>query len=344
LATIQLSKDDLSVALQASAAGNRGGTGVYTKRLIEGFREAGIKGVRTIGPSTASPFRKLLSQHAASLPGEDEGFDLIHLPAFGGRVSGSLPYAVTVHDMAFMANPKWFTRIRSLYYRLHFPKVARGAAMIIADSDFTTAEISRYLGLESTRVYLSAPVNRSSEHVFRNRFSIDGEYILSAGTLEPRKNISGLLEAWTAVRALRPHLTLVVAGRWGWGDKSLMNSLRTTPGVCWTGPLATSMLESAFSGARLLVYPSLYEGFGLPPLEAAASGVPFVVGPAAALKEIYGGVAAGICDADPGSISCAILNALESRVDCDMLRDFAAGFTSAEMARNTWNCYLEAVR
>jgi len=343
LATIQLRKYNKRIGLYASSSANRGGTGVYTKRLIAGFQKAGITEVTALGTGNCGAVAKLVSEHI-SIPRmvNKTGFDLLHLPAFGGRAVSGVPYAVTVHDMAFMARPDWFPLIRSIYYRFHFPWVARNASVIIADSDFTVSEIRKYLGLEAHRVYLSAPQNTVDESVFRRAFNIRGDYILSTGTVEPRKNIDSLLAAWPLIKKTHPELTMVVAGRWGWGKKRTKLALSCTPGVRWVGSVPDNMLMSAFSGARLLVYPSLYEGFGLPPLEAAASGVPFVIGPSETLYEIFGSVSAGISGESPLSISQAVLDALEKRADPRSLRKFAEQFTDVKMAVDTYMTYGKA--
>ena len=335
-----MSKTDLSVALYRPSAFNLGGTGVYTRRLMEGFATAGIKGVTPVGGSPGGVVSKFFMEHF-SIPERvgKGGYDLLHFPAFGGRSLSGIPYSVTVHDMAFMANPRWFPLLRSLYYRLHFPKTAKGASLVIADSDFTSDEIRKYLGIESVRVYLSAPLNNSDEDLFRNRYGIKGKYVIYTGTVEPRKNLSSLLRSWNIVRKVHPAMDLVIAGRWGWGSPKTKTLLTETSGVKWLGPLSNAELSSAVAGAVLMVYPSIYEGFGLPPLEAAAAGVPFVAGPARALREIYGDIAAGFCEKSPDSIAQTILDALDTVSRSDELRDFARGFSNRTMAENTWAAY-----
>lgn len=200
----------------------------------------------------------------------------------------------------------------------------------------------KFLRLEAHRVYLSAPANVANEAVFRRAFDIQGEYILSTGTIEPRKNIDSLLAAWPVIQKTHPELTMVVVGRWGWGHRKTKLALLNTPGVRWVGSIADNLLMSAFSGTKLLVYPSLYEGFGLPPLEAAASGVPFVVGPSETLYEIFGSMAAGVSGESHLSIEQTVLHALEKRSDPNELREFAAKFTHVRMAENTYRIYGRA--
>jgi glycosyltransferase involved in cell wall biosynthesis len=341
--TILLQRYNKRIALYASASSNRGGTGVYTKRLIQGFQAAGLHEVVPLGLESSGLAGKLISEHILMSRKVKNGrFDFAHLPAFAGNTAGGVPYAVTVHDMAFMAGPGWFPFFKSLYFRLHFPRIAAGASVIIADSDFTVSEIERLLGLSSVRVYLSAPANCVSDSMFRKTCCVDGDYILSTSTIEPRKNVGALLAAWQSIRHVHPELTLVIAGRWGWGKKETKTALLNASGVRWLGSITGNLLSSALAGAELLVYPSLYEGFGLPPLEAAASGTPFVTGPAEALHEIYGSVAAAVSGETPSSIAEAVLNALECSANPDELRSFAGGFTSRAMAENTYMAYGKA--
>ena len=343
-ATTRLPKADRRVALYGSASGNRGGTGVYTERLLRGFALAGITGVIPVGKAASGTMARMIEEHLAIPASVRRGnYDLLHLPAFGGRPVGGVPYAVTVHDLAFMRDPGWFPPLRSLYYRLHFPRVARGASLILADSDFTAGEIGELLGLPSRRVYLSAPDTPGDPFLFRERFGLRGRFILFTGTVEPRKNLQGLLNGWPAIRRVHPDMELVVTGRWGWGPGKTRELLRETPGVRWTGSIPEEMLRSAMAAAELLVYPSLYEGFGLPPLEAAVSGTPSVLGPARVLREVYGQVAAGFCGASPESIASAVLESLDTGHDRGALMDFAGRFSMERMARETWSRYLEVM-
>ncbi|PIE51716.1 hypothetical protein CSA37_04965 [Candidatus Fermentibacteria bacterium] len=339
-----LPASDPKTALYAASGSNRGGTGVYTRRLLKGFQLIGASSVKALAQGTRTTAGKLLAENLSVRRHlRREKYDLLHLPAFGGSVPSGIPYAVTVHDMAFMRHPEWFGAVRGLYYRLKFPEVAKRAALIIADSFFTAGEIKELLGLESKCVYLSAPDNSETDELFRQATGITGEYILYTGTVEPRKNIGNLLAAWKDIRRVHSGLTLAVTGRWGWGPSLLRKALENTEGVRWTGSVSDRMIMSAMTGARLMVYPSIYEGFGLPPLESAAAGTPFVIGPAKALTEIYGNVASGIAGDSPESIAAAVLNALETEFSPDDLRNFAGELSLEKTASETLECYRAAV-
>ena len=250
---------------------------------------------------------------------------------------------MTFHDLAFLANPRWFPLARRIYYRFRYARLARSATHLIADTHFVAGEITGRLGIDRDRisvVYLSAEHTPATPLPFRERTGVAGDYVLFVGTIEPRKNLGALLDAWEILKREGLHGKLVIVGRFGWEAKGMRNRLRSSRDVVWTGHLQPELLASAYSGARLLVYPSLYEGFGLPPLEAACYGVPSVVGPAGALVEVYGEISAGVIpSSDPSSIAYALATALESHHDRRAIREFSLGFGHEDMARSVTGVY-----
>ncbi|MCD4701805.1 MAG: glycosyltransferase family 4 protein [Candidatus Aegiribacteria sp.] len=346
-----------TAVIYADSLSNKGGTGIYLKRLLEGFCQCDAKVTAAVGrkmmtpsealsyPKFAGSIRKVINENIL-LPYVTSSLSpsIVHLPAFSGRTPPGIPCAVTLHDLAFCRNPSWFSLLRSIYYRLHFRTVARKADVVIVDSESTADEARKFLGIEKNRirrVYLSTDSFMADPGVFRNSFSLQGRYIVYAGTIEPRKNISALLDSWKTVNRAHTDLCLVIAGRWGWGPEALRRKLLDTEGVLPTGPLSETMLRSCISGAELLVYPSLYEGFGLPPLEAASAGVPSVVTPASALKEIYSGISIMAEGFDPASISESILDSLDTEHDTAALLDFASEFSTELMAKEVLKVYEE---
>ncbi len=346
-----------SPVIYADSLSNKGGTGIYLKRLLEGFIKCHSQVRAAVGRELITPsealaaheyeggIRKVFNEYFI-LPSVTASYSpsIIHLPAFSGRTPPGIPFAVTVHDLAFIRNHSWFPFLRSIYYRLHFRKVAGKADAVMVDSEFTGLEAEKYLGIESDKirkVYLSTDSFRSDPAVFRKAFHIEGRYIVAAGTIEPRKNITALLDSWETVRKIHTDIRLVIAGRWGWGPRALKKRLLEAEGTVLTGPISDNMLKSCISGALLLVYPSLYEGFGLPPLEAASAGVPSVLTPASALREIYSGVSTIADGFDSSSITQSILDSIETEHDAAALMDFAAGFSTQRMAQNVMNVYSE---
>ncbi|OPL18475.1 MAG: hypothetical protein AVO35_03865 [Candidatus Aegiribacteria sp. MLS_C] len=349
-----------SPLIYADSLGNRGGTGVYTRRLLLGISRLDRRVLAAVGgrimdtetalaSSPATGLRKVLLENLI-LPGIASGLmpSIVHMPAFSGRGPRRTPVAVTLHDLAFYRNPKWFPPVRSVYYRLRFRKAASNASVVITDSEFTSTEAVSLLRIPKERsrvVYLSTEGFEGADpKMFREAFGMEGRYCVCACTVEPRKNMDALLESWREVRRRHPSMTLVSAGRWGWGKRSLLRRLNGTPGVLFTGGLSSGMLASCVSGAELMIYPSYYEGFGLPPLEAASAGVPSVVSPAGALKEVYGKVATVASGFDAGSIAGAVLDALEKERDSGLLRDFASGFSVERMASDVLDVYREFQR
>ncbi|HRY60835.1 MAG TPA: glycosyltransferase family 1 protein [Candidatus Fermentibacter sp.] len=357
--TIPRSPGDCRAVIYGASLGSRGGTGVYLARLLRGLIEAGEDGVMVAAGGRLAGLREALSLPRAGSSGKvvDEMILApiaasrmkgapVHMPAFTGCAPPGAASLLTLHDLAFLAHPGWFPPLRRLYYRLVFPRSARSADIVMADSAFTASEAARLMGLDPAKlrvVPLSSGSGGSGDAGRgRRKLTGGGPYILSVSTIEPRKNIPALLDAWKGIAAARPGMTLVVAGRWGWGPAETRRRLCSMPGVLWTGPLGDSDLADAYAGAELLVYPSLYEGFGLPPLEAALEGTPSVLGPADALREVYHDVAAAFCGGSPGSIRDAVLDALESRREPSALRDFARGLSDRAMAGRVAGIYREA--
>ena len=336
---------DGRVAVYAAGSANRGGTGVYIQRLLSGFAAEGMDWIVPLGGDCRGTLSRAYRDFV-SIPVAARGFSVVHLPSFAGSVPPGVRTVVTVHDLAFLANPGWFPLLKRHYYRLLFPRMARSACRVLADSMFTASEAVRLLGIPEERVrpvYLAHGSPRIQDLAdFRGTMGLEGDYAVCACTIEPRKNIAALLEAWRLLPGSRPASKLVIIGRWGWGGRELRRSLSSTPGVIWTGPLSRRMLDSAVAQAKFMVYPSLYEGFGLPPLEAAALGVPSVLGPALALREIYGGVAR-FSGGDPRSLSQAMLEEFDTGRSSDDLIDFSASFTEAAMARKTADVYRECM-
>lgn len=322
----------------ADALSNRGGTGVYLRRLLSGLSRSGENVLAAVGGVITTPRRALGMKPMSGgakviwenllipVTARRHRPCVVHLPAFSGRGLRGVPFVVTLHDLAFCRHPSWFPVFRSIYYRLHFRRVAAKADAVMVDSDFTGGEAAALLNVERDRlrrVYLCTGRFAEDPDIFREAFGLRSDFIVYTGTIEPRKNLSALLKAWPEVRREHSELTLVIAGRWGWGPAELNRDLTRTPGVLYTGSLSEQMLRSCVSGATLMVYPSLYEGFGLPPLEAASAGVPSVVTPAAALLEIYSEVSTVASGFDPGSISRAVLEALDTPADREKLKAFA---------------------
>jgi glycosyltransferase involved in cell wall biosynthesis len=265
-----------------------------------------------------------------ALPRAARSADVLHCPTFRGPLGSNVPLVVTVLDLSVLRHPELFNRWTRTYSRLIVPRVVAAARRVIAISEFTKRELVELLGVDPERVQVIGVPARPGLSPEGER--AEGEYVLAVGTLEPRKNLARAAEA-----ARRAGVELRVAGARGWGGVA-------TNGVRWVGEVGDDELVRLLRGARALVYPSLYEGFGIPILEAMAVGTPVVTSAGGATEEVAGGAAVLVDPLDPASIAAGIEEADRRR---DELRsrglERAAAFTWGDVAERTLAVYEGAV-
>ena len=262
-----------------------------------------------------------------ALPLAARRLDVLHCPTFRAPMRSSAPLVVTVHDLAVLRRPEAFNRWTRTYSRLLVPRVLAAADRVIAVSEFTKREVVEMAGVEADRVRV---VPNGVDPVFSAEGpQAPGEYVLAVGTLEPRKNLARLAEATE-----RLGLELRVVGAAGWGGIS---------SAAWLGRLPDEQVAALYRGALCFAYPSLYEGFGIPVLEAMACGTPVVTSAGTAREEVAGGAAELVDPHDPASIAVGIERAIARR---DELRaaglERARQFTWAATAAATLAVYDEA--
>ena len=264
------------------------------------------------------------------LPRAARRADVLHCPTFRAPFRSSVPLVVTVLDLAVLRHPELFNRWNATYSRVIVPRVVRAARRLIAISEFTKAEVVELLGVDPSRIEVIGvpPPDGLSPAGVR----AEGDYVLAVGTLEPRKNLARAAEA-----AERAGAELRVVGAQGWGDVE-------ANGVRWLGEVDDAELARLLRGARALVYPSLYEGFGIPILEAMSVGTPVVTSRGGATEEVAGGAAVLVDPHDPSSIAAGIEEADRRR---DELRALglarAAEFAWDDVARRTVDVYRAAL-
>ncbi|TFH53827.1 glycosyltransferase family 1 protein [Actinomyces viscosus] len=235
------------------------------------------------------------------------GAQLIHATTWALPTT-ALPLAVTVHDLAFLRAPEHFTPRGNTYFNRSLERVITEASAIIVPSQ-ATADDCIAAGIDAARLYIiphgvrTRTVTVSQVETFRATRGLGRDYILWTGTREPRKNLLGLLRAFELL--IEEHddagdLDLVLVGPAGWGDDAVERDLltRLSDRVHVTGRLDDDELAAAYSGARAFAFPSIWEGFGLPVLEAMAYGTPVVTSTGTCMAEITG--EAGLL-ADPTS-------------------------------------------
>ncbi|HEX2267068.1 MAG TPA: glycosyltransferase family 1 protein, partial [Actinomycetota bacterium] len=233
------------------------------------------------------------------LPAPIGSVDILHAPTPAG-VPPSGPRqrtVVTVHDVAFLARPDLFPRRWLWTYRAGLARAVRTADALIAVSRHTAEDVVRRAHADPENVHVvppaaSVPTTEAAVEAVA-RFNLRAPYILFVGTLEPRKNLIALVRAYRRLAARGFDHSLVLAGGWGWNSGPLKQELSVeAPGpIALTGGVSSEEVDALYRGAAALVYPSLYEGFGLPVLEAMARGLPCVVSKTTSLPEVAGDAA-----------------------------------------------------
>jgi len=238
--------------------------------------------------------------------------DLLHSPDFI-PARGPWRKVITVHDLAYLRMPWLLTRDSRRYYN-GIRDAIRRADGVIAGSQATAADLHELLGAPEEKVHVIheapdeglTPMPRDqAAGLVEDRYGVRGRYVLFVGTIEPRKNLSTLVQAVGLLRKEFP-VHLVVAGRRGWLSEPVFETVRrlaADDGVQFIGEVKPAELRPLYCAAEALALPSLYEGFGLPPLEAMACGTPVVISNAAALTEVADGAGVIVRPGDPDDIA-----------------------------------------
>jgi len=313
----------------------RAGTARYLRGLLaELERTAGIELERFAfgGSSRAATLARDTWWYLGALPRRSRAarLDVLHCPTFRAPLTTPVPLVVTVHDLAVLRHPETFNRWTRGYSRLLVPRVVRAAARVIAVSSFTKEEVVRLIGLPEAKVRVVP--NAVGEPFTAEGPAADGEFVLAVGTLEPRKNLARLVEA-----ARRSKLELRVVGARGWQGVQVGGD-----GIRWLGEVDDAELARLYRGALCLAYPSVYEGFGIPVLEAMACGTPVVTSAGGGTREVADGAAVLVDPLDPGAIAAGIQEAIVRRDELRALgRERAARFTWRAAADATVDVYRE---
>jgi glycosyltransferase involved in cell wall biosynthesis len=281
--------------------------------------------------------------------------DLCHFTNSLAPLRHDRPYALTIHDASLFLYSRFHPRARLLAMRLLLPLVARRAEAVITVSEHARQELIRVLRLPASKVHVVyeaaaahfRPVADPAERQrMRQKYGLPDDYLLYLGTLEPRKNLGRLLLALRQLRQQGVRQQLVLVGQRGWlmdGFDAAIQKLGLGDAVRITGFVPAEDLPAIISSATLFVFPSLYEGFGLPPLEAMACGTPVLCSNRASLPEVCGDAAEFVNPDSVASIAEGIgrLLADEARRDELRCRGFArvGRFSWQQAARETAEIY-----
>ena len=361
------------------------GIGEYTLRLIEalldsddiadlyGYSQAGV-GRLTAVPSVPDPIPHsrgsqprhrirqrvrrlsgLLSRHS---PLNNMGELVYHEPNYLPRPFKG-PTVVTVHDLSHVHYPACHPRSRVMALDWLLPRALSQADRVIAVSHHVARELQTHYGLSAARIHV---VHHGVDEGFRaltaqqtvptlTRYGLEPDgYILSLATLEPRKNLDRLMTAYEALPGeVRARWPLVLAGASGWrteATRKRIERLVATGVVRQLGYVPAADRVALYAGARAFAYPALYEGFGLPPLEAMASGTPVLSSDRSAMPEVAGGAALAVNPFDVDAIAAGLKrllmdDSLRRRLRHDGLAR-AAGFTWCRCASQTAEAYRQA--
>jgi glycosyltransferase involved in cell wall biosynthesis len=323
----------MNVALDVTPlAQTRAGTARYLHALLPRLEpEVAVARMSGFARGRAGTLWLDLAWYPHVLPHRARGADVLHCTTYRGPVRTRTPLVVTVHDLAVFRHPEAFPRWTRMYSRAVVPRVLRAARRILAVSEFTASELDAILGIPRERIDVTP---NAVDGVFSPEGPrAEGDYVLAVGTLEPRKNLERTIEA-----AARLGVELRVVGARGWGG------VRARGGhVRWLGETSDEELARQYRGALCVAYPSLYEGFGIPVLEAMACGAPVVTSAGGAMEEVTGNAAVLVDPRDVAAIAGGITAAIERR---DELRarglERARAYSWDETARLTVAAYRKA--
>jgi len=354
------------------------GIGQYTYHLAQGLRDMpGVeldifygsgwsKDIRSSAPPRVATLKTLVTRHIPNSYAvarfvrqyrfnagmREQRSDVYHEPNFLAFKSRS-PAVITVHDLSWIRYPESHPvdRVRSM--NQFFEPALKRASLILTDSVFVKNELIDVFGM---RPEMIVPVLLGVEPLFRPQTAeathavleahglVHGQYVLAVGTLEPRKNLKTALEAFAMLPAeIRRRFPMIIVGMKGWHTSDLEKQLApmvASGEVRLLGYVSREDLATIIAGALTLVYPSIYEGFGLPPLEAMACGVPVITSDIASLPEVVGDTGMLVHPHDREAIRDAILRMAEDPA----FRQDLSQRSLARSAQFTWErCVAQTV-
>jgi glycosyltransferase involved in cell wall biosynthesis len=307
-----------------------GGIARYTTQLMEAMVHeegdhalVGIRAARPkLGPadlvatesiSVYTPPHHRLERFTLSWELRSARLDVLHSPDFIAPRPGPWKSVITVHDLAFLRMPRILTSQSRRYYG-GVARAVREADAVIAVSHATASDLIELVGAapEKISVVYEAPgtdlgplPGEDAHTIVAERFGLSGPFVLFVGTLEPRKNLPTLIQAFSQLRKDFP-VQLVLAGRNGWLSDDVFRTVREqalADGVVFIEDFGSAELRALYGAAEVLVLPSLYEGFGLPAVEAMACGTAVVVANTGALPEVVGDAGVLVRPDDPNDIA-----------------------------------------
>ncbi len=191
---------------------------------------------------------------------------------------------VTIHDAIFFHHPEWFSKPFSLWYNFLVPKIAKNSKQIITVSEHAKSDLSSYLRIPLEKFVVI--YNSVDDIFFEDKLVPKAKIILSVSSLDPRKNFENLIKGYLSVKDCEYDLVIVGAESKSFPNHDLFNIVKNNPKIKFTGYISDIDLVKYYQEATVFVYPSLYEGFGIPPLEAMKCGTPVIVANNSSIPEV----------------------------------------------------------
>lgn len=333
----------MKILLDGLQAGNQSGTGRYTEELIKGLPSihemvdlhVALPNDADVGVLGVDDAHRIPVNTQKLLGGSkyrDKGIlkdlkrlqpDIVHYPATIGSMAKRKKWdrskvIVTVHDLAFMRNPEWFKKSRAVYYQKKIRGTVASADRVIVDSCATADDVMLFLEYPEEQIDVVPlgvddsfrEASEEAQASAREKYHLPESFFLFVGTIEPRKNIGAIVEAYENI-ANRVPQDLVIAGRDGWKVKPIYKTIKKSAfrdRIHLSGFIEQDDLPAVLSAADVFVWPSLWEGFGLPLLEAMACGTPVVTSDVSSIPEVVGHAAATVDPFVPEMIGRAMKN------------------------------------
>jgi glycosyltransferase involved in cell wall biosynthesis len=331
----------------------------FAARLTGGTNQALPPNLRAVEAKVNSVSRRWFSL-GLPLHLKQAGSDLFHGTNYEVPLWGKRPSVLTVHDLSLLLYPETHEPGLVRRGRRRMRVMARAASLVITPSESVRQEVLERLRLEPHKVVaipeaprdVFRPAAPDEALEVRRRLGIEDEFVLFVGTIEPRKNLTALVAAFEEILRSTDHRPqLVVSGKEGWLNDEFYSRVRASgveERLRFTGYLPDEDLRALYSSCRVFVYPSLYEGFGLPPLEAMACGAPVVASRIPSIVEAVGADAACLVSpADHLGLASCIIRLLEDDGERERLsetgRERARLFSWEKTARATLEVYREAL-
>ncbi len=316
-------------------------------------------GLLAVAPD-ARPLRLVWEQVRLPSVVDRSGADVHHGPHYTMPEHARVPVVVTVHDLSFFEAPRWHERTKVPVFRRAIRVAARRASAIVCPSRFTADELARWCrvegrvfvaphGVDPARFLPEEPSTGADAACLRPLAPrlVERPFVLFVGTIEPRKDVVTLVEAFARIAPRHPDVSLVLAGTPGWGAQEVERSIAVSglgPRVVRTGYVPDEAVPALLRSAAVVAYPARYEGFGLPALEALACGAPLVTTAGTAMAETAAGAADLVAPGDPDDLAAALDAVLAGRPAGDRRRE--RGLEIA--ARHRWETsaarHLDAYR